>query len=553
MNQIASAYGFTNLYDAGDLGAGQVIAVWEAQDFKASDVAAYEACYGVSTPVSTVNVDDGPRRNGGVSEADIDIETVVSLAPEARIIDYQAPNSGVGSFDDWTTIISQDVAKVVTTSWTTCEYDLGLTAAQAENTVFEEAAAQGQTILAAAGDYGAEGCLWSSKSRDFLNVDDPTSQPFVTGVGGTQWTALGTPPSETVWNDPTSECAPTLKNGCWGAGGGGVSFLWTMPAYQANASRGVNAINAYSSGIPCSAPRHDYCREVPDVSALAGPYPYWMYVQGGWWSWGGTSLASPLWASLIALTNASSACGGTTVGFANPVLYSVAGTDPSAFHDITVGNNDLTGAYGGLFPALKHYDLASGIGTPNGDVLPEDLCGADASIGQVTVTNPGPQSTYRGATTSLQILATDTNSGRKLTYGAIGLPPGLSMNRSSGLISGTVTASGVFSVKIIVEDSADEVGSASFNWSVPPVITKVSPRDGPSGGGTKVTLVGSGFKGAMEVLFGAVEVPSVSFRVNTSGTTITVKAPGGTGTVNVQVVAQSGTSRATSVTVFSYL
>ncbi len=65
--------------------------------------------------------------------------------------------------------------------------------------------------------------------------------------------------------------------------------------------------------------------------------------------------------------NASSACNGTPIGFANPVLYTAAANAYSTdFNDITIGNNDLTGTNAGNFPAGKGYDMATGLGTPNG-------------------------------------------------------------------------------------------------------------------------------------------------------------------------------------------
>ncbi len=550
MNQIGAAYGFTSLYSANDLGYGQVVGLFELQGYKTKDVAAFEACYGVSTPVYTVNVDGGPSKKSGVGEADIDIETVASVAPDVKILDYQSPDTGTGAYENWSAIVSQDAAKVVSGSWILCEDYEGSAAAQAENTLFEEAATQGQTILSAAGDWGSEACVASDASNDELNVDDPASQPFVTGVGGTQWNAFGTPPSETTWNSPTAQCAPEARTGCWGAGGGGISSLWTMPSYQSGAAAGVGVINAESSDTPCGA-ASGYCREVPDVSGLSGPYPYWMYVSNSWGSWGGTSLASPLWAGLIALTNASTACAGTTVGFANPLLYSVAGTDPSAFHDITTGENDLTGGNGGSFPALTGYDEATGIGTPNGAVLPHDLCEAGTTTDPVTVTSPGSHLSYIGTTASVQVHATDSTPHETLSYSAYGLPTGLSIS-SSGLISGTVTTSGAFSPVIIAEDGAGEAGTSTFAWSVPARVTKISPTKGPASGGTKVAIHGSGFVGATEVIFGATTLPASSFTVNKAGTKITVHSPGGSGTAAVQVVGPSGTSQSTPSTQFTY-
>jgi hypothetical protein len=85
---------------------------------------------------------------------------------------------------------------------------------------------------------------------------------------------------------------------------------------------------------------------------------------------------------------------------------------------------------------------------------------------KITVTNPGNQSTRLSRSVSLQIHATDSASGQTLTYTATGLPRGLSINPSTGLISGTTTASGFFSVTVRVTDTTGASGSTSFNWSV---------------------------------------------------------------------------------------
>ena len=385
-DQLASAYGFSHLYSQGDLGSGQTVALYELQGYGTSDIATYQSCYATSTAVTAVDVDGGPTARSGVGEADIDIEEVLGLAPQAHIVVYQGPNSPTGAFDTYDSIMAQDTARVVSTSWGLCEPSEGSAEAQAENTLFEEAAIQGQSVLAASGDEGSEDCLGKGYADDSLAVDDPASQPFVTGVGGTSWSAAGTPPAESAWND-----GPTC---CWGSGGGGISTLWAMPAYQTGAEA-IGTVNARSSGTPCAAAAGSYCREVPDVSALAGPYPYLNYVSGSWGSWGGTSLAAPLWASMIALTNASPSCGGQVVGFANPALYAAATTDPAAFNDVTTGDNDLTGRNDGAFPAGPGYDMATGLGTPDGAALPQTLC-AGITPSPVAVESPGSQTTDVG-------------------------------------------------------------------------------------------------------------------------------------------------------------
>ena len=133
---------------------------------------------------------------------------------------------------------------------------------------------------------------------------------------------------------------------------------------------------------PCGAAVGSYCREVPDVSADADPYTgYVIDYDGSWTGIGGTSAAAPLWAAFMALTDASSSCGGKPVGFANPALYGVAGgaSYTSAFQDITVGNNDYTESNSGLYPAGAGYDMASGLGTPDAAVLAPLLCSYGAA------------------------------------------------------------------------------------------------------------------------------------------------------------------------------
>jgi hypothetical protein len=83
----------------------------------------------------------------------------------------------------------------------------------------------------------------------------------------------------------------------------------------------------------------------------------------------------------------------------------------------------------------------------------------------VTVTNPGSQSTTVGTAVSLQVSASSTNSG-SLTYAATGLPTGVSISGSTGLISGTPTAAGSYSTTVTVTDSAGATGTASFTWTV---------------------------------------------------------------------------------------
>jgi subtilase family serine protease len=382
-DQIASAYGFSGLYGAGDQGNGQTVAVYELEPYASGDVAAYQSCYGTHASVSNVSVDGGAGGGPGQGEAALDIEQVIGLAPQSTILVYEGPNSsssapGSGYYDTWSTLIAQDRARVVSASWGQCEALVPPSDAQAEGTLFEEAAAQGQTIFSAGGDEGSEDCNGQTGLLPdvSLAVDDPSSQPFVTGVGGTTLRAIGPRPTEGVWNSGGG--LGGLLGTAPGAGGGGKSSLWRMPSYQSNAPSFLHVAQSDA-------------RETPDVSASADPnFGYLIYWNGtgsvsgpaGWQGIGGTSASAPVWAAAIALINASTECNGALVGFANPALYRAAASAYGHdFNDITHGNNDFTGTNGGKYAAGSRYDMASGLGTPNASAMVGTLCQTAGRVG----------------------------------------------------------------------------------------------------------------------------------------------------------------------------
>jgi subtilase family serine protease len=353
-DQLAKAYQFTGLYNKNYLGKRTTVALFELENWSAADISAFQGCYKTNATISTEPVDGGATGSPGV-EATLDIETVAALAPQANILVYSAPstNYATSALAEYTQIVTDDRAQVLSTSYGICESEVHTLSAgliPAENTVFEEAATEGMTVMVAAGDSGSEACYQYDDTMTQLSVQDPASQPFVTSVGGTELTALGPAPTEVVWNEHAlSE----------GAGGGGISSEWDMPTWQ------TGVIGTYSSDVPCGNLSGD-CREVPDVSASADPqHPYVIAFDGDWEAVGGTSAAAPLWAALIADID-SSTSQPSRVGFLNPTLYALpAGT----FNDVTVGNNDYTETHGGKYPAVTGYDMASGLGTPIGTKL----------------------------------------------------------------------------------------------------------------------------------------------------------------------------------------
>ena len=382
ITQLANAYNLGGLYAQGRTGAGESVAIFELEQYSMTDIQAFAQCYGIQPSISTTVVGGGPGGpQAGSGEAALDIENVMGFAPSAHISVYEGPNSATGVLDTYSAIAQNDSSSVVSTSWGICEaQNFPSGTAQSENLIFAQMAAQGQTVLAAAGDSGSEDC-YPINSSTALQVDDPASQPYVTGAGGTSLTngVAGTPGGEVAWNNCQNMGASCAQNGSGGAGGGGISTQWTMPTWQKSAGNGT--INSYTSSGPCGASSGTYCREVPDVSASADPaYGYAIYYSGQWMIVGGTSAVAPLWSGVFALVDQGCA---SPVGFANPALYKLGSSSSNAFNDITSGNNDFTQTNSNAYPATSGYDMATGWGSPNGVGL---LSGLQPSGGCPSVT-----------------------------------------------------------------------------------------------------------------------------------------------------------------------
>jgi subtilase family serine protease len=399
-------------------GAGITAAVFELSAYQRPDIDTWASTFYGSryTPKLTdIDVDGGPlapacpaddtcpaswQGYAGDTEVDADIETTLAVAKDAHVLVYNAPNDYTGQteLDEYTVIANQDVASTVSSSWGLCENDVTAGYVQAENTVFEQMALQGQSVFNSAGDTGAFGCI-RSDGTSIVDQSDPASQPWVTSVGGTSLESdnPGTNPNpgppakgtETVWNvdnlcnaQGPGEDNDQLGGIFWctntGAGGGGTSQYWGRPFYQQGP--GVNnADTAYAnSSTACAlASTGTPCREVPDVSANADEYtPYAEYCTGGastpysecagysgWFGIGGTSLSTPLWAAVIADRDSYQ---GQRTGNINPLVYSWLRTDPGKYlNDITgVGPRQQAATNNGVYPTTPGYDMATGAGTP---------------------------------------------------------------------------------------------------------------------------------------------------------------------------------------------
>ena len=236
--------------------------------------------------------------------------------------------------------------------------------------IFRQAVQHGVTLFASSGDEGPAQPTCDG-THLFRAASTPASDPNVTGVGGTTLIADGSSgayKSESTWNE--SEIFSELFGDYEAvAGGGGVSVLYKRPFYQLLAT-------------------HDTQREVPDVSYNAAVFNGVIVAfDGFFYGVGGTSAGSPQWAAIIAIVDQLAH---RRAGNINPALYLLAKLKGSAnpFHDIADGSNntvpDIDGTTITGFTAVKGYDMATGLGSPNIDAL------VKAIAKQPPVTTPTP-------------------------------------------------------------------------------------------------------------------------------------------------------------------
>ena len=412
-------------------------------------------------------------------EAALDIETLAGLAPRTTIDVLQAPNNGNGLYNIFKKWVTADTDKTISVSWGLCEAETSTATLNATEALFEQAVAQDQTAFSAAGDSGSTGCSTNATANAKVSAVSPASDPYVIGVGGTSLDINSNNDLvEVAWNDSDLGA---------GAGGGGVSSHWCMPAYQ-HRTNIPGIINSHSVKEKSCAT--GYARQVPDVAALGDPaIGYAVVVNNEWIQVGGTSAATPVWASIAALTDDSAFCSAykSKGEFLPQNLYAATTTyhgyvyqsNPQGFDDITNGNNDYTpsGYNGGLYPTGRGFDMVTGLGTP----MLSGLTGL-----------------YGGG------------HGEWHTY-LVGL------------------------TQLLCHQSA--------TTGKTPKVTSVSPSSGPGGKAEKVVVHGSGFLGigsaeAAQIISGGKVLASVGASCTATKCTITVPAESAR-TVDIKIFALS--------------
>jgi len=370
---------FATIYDLGPLyqssvnGAGQSVAVVARCNIKMSDVQTFRSYFGlpVNNPAVILNgPDPGIVSTNEQTEAALDIEWSGAVAKSAAIkfvVSASGTSDGVDLSASY--IVNNNVAPVMTLSFGSCEAAMGSSGNAWVNSLWQQAAAQGITVLVSSGDSGAAGCDGASAgtATHGAGVNGLCSTPYSTCVGGTEfsdaanystyWSATSDPTTkgsalqyipETTWNN--SGVMPG-GSGLWSSAGG-ASAIYPKPSWQSG------------SGVPA-----DGHRDVPDVSLNASTHDgYLIYMNGTLYAAGGTSAGAPSFAGLMALVNQKT---GVRQGNPNPTLYGLASKQQTGgaavFHDVTTGTNSVPGLTG--FPAGPGYDEVTGLGSVDAAVL----------------------------------------------------------------------------------------------------------------------------------------------------------------------------------------
>ena len=359
---LLTFYNVTPLHNAGLSGGGSdCVAIVGDSDFLRAAVDTFNQTFGLlASTINEILVDGtNPGKNGSETEALLDLESSHTVAPGATQNFYLGDdNHAIFTGDSIVDAIQRAVAdnscSVINVSFASC----GNPASFIANTVhpiYAQAAAQGQSVFVASGDWGSAGLIFDPNQNKCVpgstaSVNEELgADPNLTSIGGTEFTpnydANGNDvgfTTEFVWNDAS------------GATGGGVSQDFTKPSYQ-------------NSVTPA-----DGQRDVPDIAMIASPsFPGFLIAADNNGSVvgsieGGTSLATPVFAGLAKLIGQKA---GQRLGNMNPRIYQLAaaqelggaGAPDNGFRDVTSGNNGFNGVPG--FAAGPGFDLSTGWGS----------------------------------------------------------------------------------------------------------------------------------------------------------------------------------------------
>ncbi len=382
--QLRSAYGIAGAVAHGDNGSGVAVAIVDAYDSPTlfSDSQRYFRQNDGANPLSPgqfFNFEPATTANFGLcaasgwrAEQSLDVQAVHAMAPGAAILYVGAVDCLDTSLLNAVQIAVTSGASVVTDSWGDTLGDLFTDAATktAFDNTFMLADSTGVSVLFSSGDFGDNFAISGLAVPDY-----PPTSPFITAVGGTtlEINAAGHRAAELGWStarqvmcvgQPAPNCGSATKPAgslTWQVGGGGgSSYFYTQPFYQAGVVPAALALRNQAIFGPIPV------RVEPDISmdadaqsgmliGLTQTFPHGVHY--GQFKEGGTSLASPLLAGVIA--DADQAAGGT-LGFLNPEIYDAFVKAPaSTFTDILPPSNPASAA-------IIRVDYANTVDNTNG-------------------------------------------------------------------------------------------------------------------------------------------------------------------------------------------
>ncbi len=480
------------LYNASGLGlsgAGQTIVVRGETHVNPGDLTAFwKACGLPTTAAQFVEIDPHGTPSSADLEETMDLEWASAMAPGATVVYFSSIDAE--DLESW--LFSQTTYPSIHQATTSYFWDPGVVLPDSQ--YYAAMTAVGVTFFGCSGDYGSTGGAESDSSTIPYDPSGttapsyPSSDPFVTGVGGTcvvfTKNAAGGPAL------PVTECGWCLPNGqplSADAGSlastGGISGSIPRPLWQTGL------------GVPSGTMR---C--VPDVAALAaGNFPGFVLFQGSAYAAGGTSMSAPIWSGLCALVNQARANAGLgPVGLLGPKIYPLSGT--SSFNQMTTGSAKGTDGFSstagnGAYTVGANYNLVTGLGSPNLGSLVAALTTPTTGVAPVVTTQPMSQTVSQGGTATFTVAASGNPapSYQWTINGAVvldGLQPDYST--ASGATTDTLTISNAQDTTPIVAIATNSNGMATSN----PVTLEVNLPSPPIA--LVTTLAGSGNTGSTD-------------------------------------------------------
>jgi uncharacterized membrane protein len=436
---LVKIYDVSPLYTASLDGTGQSIAVIGRSNIAIANVRTFRTSFGLpaNDPQIILNgKDPGIICGGDEAEAYLDVEWAGALAKKATVkfVVSASTTATDGIFLASQYAVNRNLAPIVSLSYGLCEKSLGTAGNQFFNSLWQQAATQGMSVFVASMDSGAAGCdeMNAARATGGLAINGLGSTPFNTAVGGTQFDdASNRAPYWSTTNDPTTQASALgyIPEMVWNesasgllSSGGGVSTIYAKPAWQ------------FGLGVLA-----DGKRDIPDLAMPAAIQDaYKIYADNQLMGVGGTSAATPVFASIMALVLQKA---GQSQGLVNPVLYALAynqtySSGAAVFHDIVKGSNTVPGVTG--YSAGPGYDMATGLGSVDAAQLVNHWSEGKTLPNFQIAGTTSTASVVPGASTSATFTVKANNGfNSAVSFSVTGLPAGVTGSFAPASLTGS--------------------------------------------------------------------------------------------------------------------